>query len=485
MFSRGLMRSPQFGQCDGGETIDSPRGTRQMTTFRKLPKQAPRSAAYIDAIAVRTANLLLARVELAPGVLNETRRPEARLVVEDRWVVDDVALVVAGLDRARAVDVDRADDRAPAAGRHEDRLVVGVVRAQGRHRPVIGRRKPTVVQVQVIDHAEEGDTGAEPERASLPDDRSTKGRPTRTVDAALVADRRVPADRVVALELADDVAASVVLVAALDPNHGNLHLRACRARACREVAALVDRLLLQEHLLVGWEHTSAQGRHDRAGCSCDFPRLARVVVRTGERCDRSAAELHGGAARVDVGVVALLRERERPGDDRGAREADRDLLDLHQADDRARVAADDRSRANPDLVVEVGVVVDRALPVRIVRARRGYRAVVLEGRRPRRAQLGVDIREARGRAGGAGDICERRVVGALEATGGLTARDVGARLRTRPTLTGAGRAGRRQRQDEGLGVEDALCEVDGRFPLALLARLLILRVRQRERGQAD
>jgi len=45
MLSRGLIRSPQFGQCDGGATIDSPRGTRQMTTFRKLPAHAPKSAA--------------------------------------------------------------------------------------------------------------------------------------------------------------------------------------------------------------------------------------------------------------------------------------------------------------------------------------------------------------------------------------------------------------------------------------------------------
>jgi hypothetical protein len=35
------MRVPQFGQCDGGETSDSPRGRRQMTTFRKLPIAAP------------------------------------------------------------------------------------------------------------------------------------------------------------------------------------------------------------------------------------------------------------------------------------------------------------------------------------------------------------------------------------------------------------------------------------------------------------
>src|SRR3954470_14947918 len=143
MLSRGLIRSPQFGQCDGGETIDSPRGTRQMTTFRKLPMHAPRNAAYIDAIAVRTANLLLAGVELAPGVLHEAGRAEARLVVEDGRVVDDVALVVAALDCPRAVDVHRPDDRAAAAGRDKDRLVVAVVGAHAwRNRSIISRREP-------------------------------------------------------------------------------------------------------------------------------------------------------------------------------------------------------------------------------------------------------------------------------------------------------------------------------------------------------
>src|SRR3954447_10644590 len=104
--SRARIRSPQFGQCDGGETIDSPRGTRQMTTFRKLPMQAPRSAAYIDATAVRLATLWCGglHVELAPGVLHQTRRPEACLVREDRRVVDDVVLVVPGLNRPVAVD---------------------------------------------------------------------------------------------------------------------------------------------------------------------------------------------------------------------------------------------------------------------------------------------------------------------------------------------------------------------------------------------
>ena len=30
-----------LGQCEGGETIDSPRGTRQMTTFKNEPINAP------------------------------------------------------------------------------------------------------------------------------------------------------------------------------------------------------------------------------------------------------------------------------------------------------------------------------------------------------------------------------------------------------------------------------------------------------------
>jgi hypothetical protein len=45
MLSRAFIRVPQLGQCDGGRTIDSPRGTRQTTTFRKLPAAAPNSAA--------------------------------------------------------------------------------------------------------------------------------------------------------------------------------------------------------------------------------------------------------------------------------------------------------------------------------------------------------------------------------------------------------------------------------------------------------
>jgi hypothetical protein len=32
-----------LGQCDGGVMSDSPRGSRQTTTFRKLPTQAPKA----------------------------------------------------------------------------------------------------------------------------------------------------------------------------------------------------------------------------------------------------------------------------------------------------------------------------------------------------------------------------------------------------------------------------------------------------------
>jgi hypothetical protein len=36
-----LRSLPHLGQCDGGETIDSPRGSRQTTTFKKLPTHVP------------------------------------------------------------------------------------------------------------------------------------------------------------------------------------------------------------------------------------------------------------------------------------------------------------------------------------------------------------------------------------------------------------------------------------------------------------
>jgi hypothetical protein len=41
----GSMRSRwlQLGQWDGGSASDSPRGSRQMQTFRKLPTMAPKT----------------------------------------------------------------------------------------------------------------------------------------------------------------------------------------------------------------------------------------------------------------------------------------------------------------------------------------------------------------------------------------------------------------------------------------------------------
>ena len=44
MLCRILIRWPQDGQCEGGRDNDSPRGTRQMTTFRKEPIAKPRTA---------------------------------------------------------------------------------------------------------------------------------------------------------------------------------------------------------------------------------------------------------------------------------------------------------------------------------------------------------------------------------------------------------------------------------------------------------
>ncbi len=41
MLSRFLIWLSQPGQCDGGFTIDSCRGTRQMTTLRKDPMTSP------------------------------------------------------------------------------------------------------------------------------------------------------------------------------------------------------------------------------------------------------------------------------------------------------------------------------------------------------------------------------------------------------------------------------------------------------------
>jgi hypothetical protein len=53
IFSHARIWRPQPGQRDRGDTIDSPRGRRWITTFRKLPMQAPNMKA---ADAPATAN---------------------------------------------------------------------------------------------------------------------------------------------------------------------------------------------------------------------------------------------------------------------------------------------------------------------------------------------------------------------------------------------------------------------------------------------
>ncbi len=44
MLSYQRMGFPHFGQRERGEMTDSPRGRREMQTFKKLPKASPRSA---------------------------------------------------------------------------------------------------------------------------------------------------------------------------------------------------------------------------------------------------------------------------------------------------------------------------------------------------------------------------------------------------------------------------------------------------------
>jgi hypothetical protein len=41
IFCHQRIRELHLGQCDGGKTTDSPRGARQMTTFKKLATHAP------------------------------------------------------------------------------------------------------------------------------------------------------------------------------------------------------------------------------------------------------------------------------------------------------------------------------------------------------------------------------------------------------------------------------------------------------------
>src|SRR5256885_9580800 len=127
MLSRALIRSPQFGQCDGGETIDSPRGTRQMTTLRKLPAHAPRIAAYIDSSRTRARARLLRGRQLTPGVLHEPCRAgrgnstERVRVERDRRGRARTTAGLADLDAAPVVDDDPAEDGHLTAGGHDGR----------------------------------------------------------------------------------------------------------------------------------------------------------------------------------------------------------------------------------------------------------------------------------------------------------------------------------------------------------------------------
>ena len=41
IFSHAVIQCPHFGQREGGETMDSPLGIRQIHTLRKLPIQHP------------------------------------------------------------------------------------------------------------------------------------------------------------------------------------------------------------------------------------------------------------------------------------------------------------------------------------------------------------------------------------------------------------------------------------------------------------
>ncbi len=41
MLSKPRISASHWGQCDGGATTDSPRGTRQITTFRNDPIASP------------------------------------------------------------------------------------------------------------------------------------------------------------------------------------------------------------------------------------------------------------------------------------------------------------------------------------------------------------------------------------------------------------------------------------------------------------
>src|SRR5579863_3701880 len=72
MLSAARMGAPQLPQRDPGRTTDSPRGTRAMTTLKKLPQTAPNSPATAVAQGDdrRKARLSPMRVDAkVPGAL--------------------------------------------------------------------------------------------------------------------------------------------------------------------------------------------------------------------------------------------------------------------------------------------------------------------------------------------------------------------------------------------------------------------------------
>ena len=61
MFCHHVIGALHFGQCDGGETIDSPRGTRQTTTLRNEAIAAPIANAKTPKIATSAGSNALIR----------------------------------------------------------------------------------------------------------------------------------------------------------------------------------------------------------------------------------------------------------------------------------------------------------------------------------------------------------------------------------------------------------------------------------------
>ena len=59
MFCHHLIGAPHFGQCDGGETIDSPRGARQMTTLRNEAMHAPNQNEKKPSMAISAGSFLI------------------------------------------------------------------------------------------------------------------------------------------------------------------------------------------------------------------------------------------------------------------------------------------------------------------------------------------------------------------------------------------------------------------------------------------